>query len=262
MPGLLSKTRTTLEMIKWEHSIFALPFALTAVLLAANGLPAWRTVAWILVAMVAARSCAMAFNRWADADLDAANPRTSSRAIPAGLAVAPICARLHRSLMALFFVAAARAQPAHPLPFAAGAGGAARLQLHEAHHPLVAPGAGAGAWASLPRLRGSPSAAASTRASWCSPRRSPCGQAALTSSTPARTTSTTAPPGLYSLPQAIGIPAAFWAARAMHLAMLGLLHLVRPAVSFSASPAGSASPRSRCCWPTSTPWFHPATCAA
>src|ERR1019366_2214331 len=85
MPGILSKTRTTLEMIKWEHSIFALPFALTSVLLAANGLPGWRTVGWILVAMVAARSCAMVFNRWADADLDAANPRTSTRAIPACL---------------------------------------------------------------------------------------------------------------------------------------------------------------------------------
>src|ERR1039458_6611999 len=85
MPTLLSKTRTTLEMIKWEHSIFALPFALTATLLAANGLPALRTVAWILVAMIAARSAAMAFNRWADSDLDAANPRTRGRAIPAGL---------------------------------------------------------------------------------------------------------------------------------------------------------------------------------
>src|ERR1700677_2210602 len=85
MPGILSKTRTTLEMIKWEHSIFALPFALTAALLAARGLPAFRTIAWILVAMVAARSSAMAFNRWADADLDSANPRTSTRAIPAGL---------------------------------------------------------------------------------------------------------------------------------------------------------------------------------
>ncbi len=84
MPGLWSRTRTTLEMIKWEHSIFALPFALTGMLLAAHGLPAWRTIAWILVAMVAARSAAMAFNRWADAELDAANPRTRSRAIPAG----------------------------------------------------------------------------------------------------------------------------------------------------------------------------------
>ncbi|MGH9590419.1 MAG: 4-hydroxybenzoate octaprenyltransferase, partial [Terracidiphilus sp.] len=60
MPGILFKTRTTLEMIKWEHSIFALPFALTAALLAANGLPAVRILGWILVAMVAARSCAMA----------------------------------------------------------------------------------------------------------------------------------------------------------------------------------------------------------
>src|SRR5580658_6163177 len=85
MPGLLSKTRTTLEMIKWEHSIFALPFALTAALLAAHGLPAGRTLLWILIAMIAARTSAMAFNRWADAELDAANPRTRSRAIPAGL---------------------------------------------------------------------------------------------------------------------------------------------------------------------------------
>jgi 4-hydroxybenzoate polyprenyltransferase len=83
--GIFAKTRTTLEMIKWEHSIFALPFALTAVLLASHGVPAWRTLGWILVAMITARSCAMAFNRWADADLDAANPRTSNRAIPAGL---------------------------------------------------------------------------------------------------------------------------------------------------------------------------------
>src|SRR5580692_4820972 len=84
MPGIWGKTRTTLEMIKWEHSIFALPFALTATILAANGAPTLRTIAWILVAMVAARSCAMAFNRWADADIDAANPRTRTRAIPAG----------------------------------------------------------------------------------------------------------------------------------------------------------------------------------
>ena len=105
MPGLLPKIRTTLEMIKWEHSIFALPFALTAVLLAANGLPAWRTVVWILVAMVAARSCAMAFNRWADADLDAANPRTSNRAIPAGLLSRQFVLGF-TLLMALIFVAA------------------------------------------------------------------------------------------------------------------------------------------------------------
>ncbi len=85
MAGILTHTRTTLEMIKWEHSIFALPFALTATILAANGLPSLRSLLWILLAMVSARSAAMAFNRWADAELDAANPRTLSRAIPAGL---------------------------------------------------------------------------------------------------------------------------------------------------------------------------------
>ncbi len=81
---LLANVRTTLEMIKWEHSVFALPFALCGALLAAGGWPAPRQLAWIIVAMVAARSAAMAFNRLADAELDAANPRTRTRAIPAG----------------------------------------------------------------------------------------------------------------------------------------------------------------------------------
>ena len=71
-------------MIKWEHSIFALPFALCGAMLAAGGFPAPHQLWWIIVAMVAARSAAMAFNRWADAAIDAANPRTSSRALPAG----------------------------------------------------------------------------------------------------------------------------------------------------------------------------------
>jgi len=71
-------------MIKWEHSIFALPFALSGAMLAANGIPAGQQLLWIVVAMVAARSAAMAFNRLADASLDAANPRTRTRALPAG----------------------------------------------------------------------------------------------------------------------------------------------------------------------------------
>ncbi len=82
---MTARLRTTLEMIKWEHSIFALPFALTGAMLAAHGLPPWRILFWIVVCMVSARSAAMAFNRWADADIDLANPRTKSRAIPAGL---------------------------------------------------------------------------------------------------------------------------------------------------------------------------------
>lgn len=82
--ALLRSIGVTLEMIKWEHSVFALPFALLGAMLAAGGWPPGRTLAWIIVAMVAARSAAMAFNRLADAAFDAANPRTASRALPAG----------------------------------------------------------------------------------------------------------------------------------------------------------------------------------
>jgi 4-hydroxybenzoate polyprenyltransferase len=81
---VLQNLRVTLEMIKWEHSIFVLPFALSGAMLAAHGLPSGHQLAWIVVAMVAARSAAMAFNRVADASIDAANPRTQSRALPAG----------------------------------------------------------------------------------------------------------------------------------------------------------------------------------
>ena len=81
---VLQNLRVTLEMIKWEHSVFALPFALCGAMLAAGGLPTGRQLTWIIVAMIAARSAAMAFNRLADASIDAANPRTSTRALPAG----------------------------------------------------------------------------------------------------------------------------------------------------------------------------------
>ena len=87
--GLIGKTRTVLEMIKFEHSVFALPFALTGALLAVrgSGLDGRELAvkfAWIIVAMIAARSAAMAFNRVADAEIDALNPRSRMRAIPAG----------------------------------------------------------------------------------------------------------------------------------------------------------------------------------
>ena len=81
---ILRNLRVTLEMIKWEHSIFALPFALCGAMLAASGLPSAHQLIWIVIAMLAARSAAMAFNRLADAAIDAANPRTRTRAIPAG----------------------------------------------------------------------------------------------------------------------------------------------------------------------------------
>lgn len=77
--------RVYLEMIKFEHSVFALPFAMTGMMWAAKGWPGWATFGWIVVAMISARSAAMAFNRIADRGIDAANPRTRMRALPAGL---------------------------------------------------------------------------------------------------------------------------------------------------------------------------------
>src|SRR5215831_14953240 len=84
MTTIARNIRTTLEMIKIEHTLFALPFAFLGAVLAARGLPtAWQII-WITVAMVGARSTAMAFNRIADKEHDARNPRTKTRAIPSG----------------------------------------------------------------------------------------------------------------------------------------------------------------------------------
>lgn len=79
-----SKLRTYLEMIRFSHTVFALPFALMGAVLAAGGIPPGETLLWILVAMVGARSGAMGVNRFADRSLDALNPRTRMRALPQG----------------------------------------------------------------------------------------------------------------------------------------------------------------------------------
>ena len=92
----IKRLRLTLEMIRFEHSVFALPFALTGALLAfrqsgtfvASG---WRVLLWIVIAMVGARSAAMAFNRLVDSDIDGRNPRTRGRHLPAGLLSRNFC---------------------------------------------------------------------------------------------------------------------------------------------------------------------------
>ena len=90
MPKFARRLLLTLEMIKFEHSIFALPFALTGALLAFResgfNVPEWPWILlWIVIAMISARSAAMAFNRLVDARIDARNPRTSNRHLPARL---------------------------------------------------------------------------------------------------------------------------------------------------------------------------------
>ena len=82
----LGKVRVLANMIKFEHTIFALPFALASALVAAGGIPKWSTLGWILLAMVGARTSAMAFNRIADLEYDRRNPRTSGRELPTGRA--------------------------------------------------------------------------------------------------------------------------------------------------------------------------------
>ena len=87
---IAARLRTYASFVRFSHSVFALPFALAGALLAAQHVPAsWRTVGWILVAMVAARSAAMGFNRLVDARLDALNPRTAGRELPRGVMSRP-----------------------------------------------------------------------------------------------------------------------------------------------------------------------------
>ncbi|MBI4684049.1 MAG: UbiA family prenyltransferase [Nitrospirae bacterium] len=95
-----------LKLIKFSHSIFALPFALTGAIIAASGIPSFRQIFWILVAMVGARSGAMGLNRIIDRNIDAENPRTMSREIPAGkVRVADAVIFTIISFLALIFAA-------------------------------------------------------------------------------------------------------------------------------------------------------------
>ena len=100
MNAVVSKLKIIFEDIKIQHTVFALPFALMSAFLAAEGMPAWNTLLWILVAMFGARSSALAFNRIVDATFDEKNPRTADRALPAGKINRP-------QYMAFLFVSAA-----------------------------------------------------------------------------------------------------------------------------------------------------------
>src|SRR6202012_4888828 len=222
MQKLWDKTRTTLEMIKWEHSIFALPFALTATLLAARGLPSLRTLLLILVAMISARSCAMAFNRWADADLDAANPRTKMRAIPAGQLTRQFVLGFTLLAAAVFIVAAAALNRLTlylaPVALAVLLGYSYMKRVTRWSHLVLGLALGIAPAAAWIAVRGNldPRILVLTGAVtlWVG------GFDVLYA---CQDFEHDLSAGLYSLPQSIGIPTAFWAARLMHLAMLGLL---------------------------------------
>jgi 4-hydroxybenzoate polyprenyltransferase len=106
-----ARLRIVFDMIKVEHTVFALPFAFLGMVLAAEGWPAWRTVGWIVVAMVGARSAAMGFNRLVDRGIDAENPRTAGRALPAGRVSPAFVAAFVAASVAVFLLAAWRLNP-------------------------------------------------------------------------------------------------------------------------------------------------------
>jgi 4-hydroxybenzoate polyprenyltransferase len=217
-----SRLGITLEMIKWEHSIFALPFALTGAMLAAGGLPSWHVLFWIVVCMIAARSAAMAFNRWADAEIDRVNPRTATRAIPAGLVSRQFTIGFTIVSAAVFLVGASRLNrltlELAPLALAViFFYSYAKRFTHWSHLVLglalgIAPSA---AWIAV---RGSldPRIVVLTGAVlfWVG------GFDVLYA---CQDYDHDVQAGLHSIPQAFGLQAAFWIARAMHLAMLVLL---------------------------------------
>ena len=243
MQKFLQRTRLTLEMIKFEHSVFALPFALTGALLA------WRDagfpreglankLVWIVVAMVAARSVAMAFNRVLDSDIDARNPRTKSRHLPAGLLSRKFAWGFIVFWTAVFFFAAGALNPLclRLAPFALGIVmfySFTKRFTSLAHLVLgfslgIAPAA---AWIAM---RGT----LDPRILWLT--------AAVTLWTAGfdiiyacQDYAFDVQSGLYSIPSRMGIGGALWFARALHVGMLVcLIALVRSFALGAVADAG------------------------
>ncbi len=219
---IVGSLRITLEMIKWEHSIFALPFALTGAMLAAQGIPPVRVVFWILVCMVAARSAAMAFNRWADAQIDRDNPRTAARAIPAGLLSRQFTIGFTIISAAIFIFAASRLNfltlVLSPVALAVILSYSYAKRFTRWSHLLLGLALGiapAAAWIAVrgtldPRILVLTGAVLFWVAGFDILYACQDYQHDLQA-------------GLHSIPQSFGLEGAFWIARAMHVGMLALL---------------------------------------
>lgn len=220
--SLTRSLRVTLEMIKWEHSVFALPFALSAAMLAAGGWPAPRQLGWIVVAMIAARSAAMAFNRLADHAIDGENPRTKMRALPAGMLSRQFVVGFVLFFCALFIFAAAQlnrmALYLSPVALAIVLGYSYTKRFTRWSHLVLGFALGIAPAAAWIAIRGSldPRILLLTGAVtfWVA------GFDVLYSCQDYDFDCST---GLFSLPRAFGIPGALLIARAFHIAMLALL---------------------------------------
>ena len=215
-------TRLTLEMIKWEHSIFALPFALTGAVLVAGGLPRLPALFWVVVCMISARSAAMAFNRLVDARLDAVNPRTAMRALPAGTLNAGFVAGFVVVSSAMFLVAAGMLNrltlELAPLTLAVLLAYSYLKRVTRWSHLVLGLSLGIAPSAAWIAVRGS-----------LDPRIAVLSAAVLLwvggfdVLYACQDFEHDRAAGLNSVPQAFGLVAAFWIARAMHLGMLCLL---------------------------------------
>src|SRR6267378_6761316 len=229
---LLRHMRVALEMIKWEHSVFALPFALCGAMLAAGGLPTAHQLAWIVVAMLSARSAAMAFNRLADASIDAANPRTRTRALPAGQLTPAFVATFVIISSAVFVTAAAQlnrlALWLSPLALAVLLLYSYTKRFTRWSHLVLGFSLGIAPAAAWIAVRGSldPRILLLTAAVtfWVA------GFDVLYA---CQDFQFDRDAGLHSIPRHLGIPRALWIARAFHLIMLLLLITLVPAFSLS-----------------------------
>ncbi len=220
--------RVTLEMIKWEHSVFALPFALCGAMLAASGLPTGHQLFWIVVAMFAARSAAMAFNRLADASIDAANPRTRTRALPAGHLSPAFVATFIIVSCAIFILAASQLNRLtlwlSPVALAILLLYSYTKRFTRFSHLVLGFALGIAPAAAWIAVRGAldPRILLLTAAVtfWV---------AGFDILYACQDFEFDRDAGLHSIPRHIGIPAALWIARAFHLVMLSLLLALLPA---------------------------------
>jgi len=209
-------------MIKWEHSVFALPFALTGAVLAAGGWPPLRVLGWIVVCMVSARSTAMAFNRLVDARLDAENPRTAMRALPAGTLSSGFVGGFVVVSAAVFLVGAAMLNrltlELAPVALAVVLAYSYMKRLTRWSHVVLGLALGIAPSAAWIAVRGSLDwrivVLTGAVLLWVG------GFDVLYS---CQDFEHDRKVGLNSVPQAFGVRAAFWIARAMHVCMLLLL---------------------------------------
>ncbi|RSL15867.1 4-hydroxybenzoate polyprenyltransferase [Edaphobacter aggregans] len=222
MGSLWKSTAVTLEMIRWEHSVFALPFALTGAVLAAGGWPPVRVLGWIVVCMVAARSAAMAFNRLADARLDAANPRTAMRALPAGTLTSGFVGGFVLVSMVVFVAGAAMLNPLTlklaPVALAVVLAYSYMKRVTRWSHLVLGLALGIAPSAAWIAVRGTLDVRIIVLTVavllWVG------GFDVLYA---CQDFEHDRKVGLNSVPQAFGVQAAFWIARAMHVGMLALL---------------------------------------